>query len=502
LGAAISQEKSLCIFFASSEVKPFVKTGGLADVSYSLPVELGRLGHNVKVILPLYGSIDRSGFTRLPFTIEKKVGKKIFHAAVFSKKIAENTEALFIDQPELFGGLPNPYGDENGDYENNDERFIFFDLAVVELARSSQPLPDVIHSNDWQGGLIPLLLRLERGIDRSPLKGTVSVFSIHNLAYQGLFPKESFKLTTLPEELFSIDGVEQYGKLALLKSAILFADALTTVSPTYAREILTPELGFGLEPFLEKRKEDLAGILNGIDTDEWNPETDRLIPANFSINSLEGKSHCRKALIDRFGLTGGEDTPIFGMVSRLIEQKGCDIIADSAEKLMEERMNLVILGTGQKEYESFFTSLAKKHPGRVALKIGFDNTIAHLIEAGSDIFLMPSRFEPCGLNQMFSLRYGTVPLVRSTGGLADTVTDWTSNPERGNGFVFSKPEAGEFLDAAKRGIKAFGDRAEWTRIMRNGMSQDHSWKGSAKKYEELYLSLLEKGAKKPQRGLE
>jgi len=480
---------TLNILFASSEITPFAKTGGLGDVGSALPRALSSLGHKVTAVLPLYGSIPKKKLENTHRQITVALGGEPITAEIFKSALDNKTDVLFIDQPELFGNRPNPYGDDEGDYPDNDLRFIFFNRAIVELAKSLPNSPDVLHCNDWQCGLAPLYLKLER--ENGNLQKTASVFTIHNLAYQGHFPKKSFGLTGLPKSfLKTAGGVLHHGKLATLKTGILFADAVTTVSPTYARETLAPELGFGLEGFLKKRGGSFRGILNGIDTDEWNPEKDRLIPQNYSVKNFSGKTVCRTALLKKFGLEDNPARPVVGMVSRLIEQKGFDIIETASDDLMKLDFSLVVLGTGQKEYETFLRELAEEYPGRVGVEIGYDNALSHLIEAGADIFLMPSRFEPCGLNQMYSLRYGTPPVVRATGGLNDTVTDWNPETGEGNGFVFSKPSPDAMLKTVGRAVSTFGKKDEWRRIIRNGMNADLSWQASAREYTALYRSLL------------
>jgi len=480
---------TLNILFASSEITPFAKTGGLGDVGSALPRALSSLGHKVTAALPLYGSIPRKELENTHRKITVVLGGESVTAEIFKGALDDKTDVLFIDQPELFGNRPNPYGDDEGDYPDNDLRFIFFNRAVIELAKSFPHSPDILHCNDWQCGLAPLYLKLER--ENGNLQKTASVFTIHNLAYQGHFPKKSFGLTGLPKSFLKTDsGVLHHAKLATLKTGILFADAVTTVSPTYARETLAPELGFGLEGFLKKRGDSFRGILNGIDTDEWNPEKDPLIPQNYSAKNFSGKTVCRTELLKKFELEDNPARPLVGMVSRLIEQKGFDIIESAADDLMKLDFSLVVLGTGQKEYETFLRKLATEYPGRVGVEIGYDNALSHLIEAGADIFLMPSRFEPCGLNQMYSLRYGTPPIVRVTGGLNDTVIDWNPATSEGNGFVFGKPSPDALLKTVGRAVLTFGKKKEWRKIIRNGMNADLSWQHSAREYTALYRSLL------------
>jgi starch synthase len=475
------------IAFAASEAAPFIKTGGLADVAGALPKALSDEGCEVIVVMPLYGGVRRENLSETGISFHVNLGNYSFFASVFKGMQDAKTPVYFISQDDFYS-RPNPYGDQSGDYADNDKRFIFFNLAFLELLRRLSFKPDVIHVNDWHLGLVPALLK---NLPKSDfLFGVRSVLSIHNLAYQGLFPADSMRLTGLPETLFTADGVEMYGKLAFLKSGIMFADRITAVSPAYAREILTTELGFGLETILKKRKKDLTGILNGIDTDEWNPASDALIPFNYSAKALDGKAKCRDELLKKTGLGKRRAFPVIGIVSRMIEQKGFDIIVKAAEELMKLDCSLAILGTGQGIYEDFALQLAAKYPDRVWAEIGFSNPTAHLIEAGSDMFLMPSRFEPCGLNQMYSMAYGTPPVVRSTGGLKDSVADWDAASGKGTGFVFKKPDAGSLVEAIKRGIKTYKNSKEWNKLVQNGMRKDFSWHSSAKLYMELYKKML------------
>ena len=425
--------------------------------------------------------------TKMSFNVP--LGNHSYFASIYKGGLDPKTPVYFIHQENLFA-RPNPYGDEMGDYPDNDRRFIFLNLAFLELLRQLRFKPDVIHVNDWHLGLVPALLK---NLPKSDfLYGTRSVLSIHNMAYQGLFPAESMSLTGLPGALFAEDGVMMYGQLALLKSGILFADAITAVSPTYAKEILTPELGFGLEKTLLKRKKDIVGILNGIDTDEWDPNTDGLIPFNYGEKNLLGKSKCRAALLRMTGLEKRGDFPLIGIVSRLIEQKGFDIMAMAADELMKLDCSFVIIGSGQKVYEDFVQNLAKNHPERVWSQVGYDNKMAHLIEAGSDMFLMPSRFEPCGLNQMYSMAYGTPPIVRGTGGLLDSVKNWSPATGKGTGFVFKGVSPESLVSAVKTAIRSFRDRKKWSKLVLNGMGEDFSWKRSAELYAKLYRKVLPK----------
>ena len=475
------------VVFAAAEVAPFVKTGGLADVAGALPKALSAIGCRVIVVLPLYGSINAARLEKTGIAVPVNIGNQTYRGTVYKGRLDARTDVYFIHQQELYS-RPNPYGDANGDYPDNDARFIYFNHAVLELCRQMKFRPDVIHVNDWHLALVPALLK--HLPENDFLYGAPSVLSLHNLAYQGHFPPEAMKLTGLPESLFAPDGVEMYGKLAFLKSGILFADALTTVSPSYAKEILTPKYGFGLEGFLKRRKKSLSGILNGIDPAEWNPQTDRLIPARYGRKDLSGKAKCRAALLERFGLGNNPQWPVIGIVSRLIEQKGFDVVTKAAEELMKLGFYLIAVGTGQPEYEEFFRKLQASYPRRVGIFIGYDNALSHLTEAGSDLFLMPSLFEPCGLNQMYSLAYGTPPIVRATGGLKDSVENWRPAARKGTGFVFKEATPKSLVAAVKKGIATFHKKPEWRKLIENGMAKDFSWGKSAKLYLQLYKKVL------------
>ncbi len=484
----MGKKRGLGILFAASEVIPFAKTGGLADVAGALPRALAQNGCKVAVLLPLYGLIDKNALQRAAGVISIPIGGRIYTAALYKKEVSRNVTAWFLHQPELYYSRQQIYGDQHGDYPDNDARFIFFNRAVAAFPAASGFKPDLVHVNDWHLGLVPLYMKLLPEGD--PLHGVPSVFSIHNLAYQGLFPKETFELTGLPEGQFGPDGVEMYGKVAFMKSGILFADAVTAVSPTYAKEILGKELGFGLEKALGQRKKALSGILNGIDTTVWDPAKDPHLPAHYGPKKMAGKAKCRAALLQRFNLPDAPGRAVVGIVSRLIEQKGFDLIAGAEHELMKLDIALVILGVGQPKYEEFVRQLAQKYPDRVGAFVGYDEGLAHLIEAGSDIFLMPSRFEPCGLNQMYSLRYGTVPVVRATGGLADTVVNWQPARKKGNGLSFKAATPQALAATMKKAVKTFANKKEWERIVANGMAEDHSWGKAAEDYLALYHSLV------------
>jgi len=490
--------RELNILFVTSEVTPYSKTGGLADVSNSLPQELGALGNAVRIITPKYGPMDERRLR--VYEIKRLSGIEVPVAG--SRSIC-NIKSSFIISPKgkvqvfllennEFFGEPGPYVDEKTgqDYPNNDERFIFFCRAVVQTLDLLGWRPDIIHCNDWQTGLIPAYIKTI--YSKAPLLTSVkTVFTIHNLAFQGLFPHSSFQKSGLPDNIFNDHGVEYYEKFSFLKSGIVFSDVVTTVSENYAREIMTSsEFGYGFEGILRKRKEHLYGILNGVDYSVWNPEKDRLIPFRYSAKELPLKRENKKVLLKRFKLEFDPDIPVIGMISRLTDQKGFDLIEKILKELLNEKVQFIVLGTGEKKYQQFLDLTRKKNPRQMGVHIGFSEELAHLIEAGSDMFLMPSRYEPCGLNQMYSLKYGTIPIVRATGGLADTISDYKNGT--GNGFVFDKYEPQELMKAIKRALKLFKNPEQWTKLVRAAMACDFSWETSARKYLDLYRSLVKK----------
>jgi starch synthase len=487
------------ILFVTSEVVPFVKTGGLADVSAALPQTLSEMGHEVRIVVPKYGAVDDRKFkihevVRLK-DLKINIGDK---EVIFSLKSCFlpgqkiRVQIYFLDNQEYFGSRNSLYSDPmNGaDYEDNDERFILLNRAVFELIIKLGWIPDIIHCNDWQCGLIPAYLKTiyknEENFDKFK-----TLFTIHNLAYQGEFLKSSFKKTALPEDLNSSDGIIHKGKLNFMKSGLMYADVINTVSETYANEIRTDnELGSGLKEVLSKRKNDLYGIINGIDNKVWNPEKDKHLPKKYGIKNFESKLVNKQTLAEKFGFEYREETPIIGLISRLYDSKGIDLVQKIIPELMKQDIQMIVLGTGDKSYHTFFDQTARKYPKKFACYLGFNDDLAHLIEGGADIFLMPSKHEPCGLNQMYSLKYGTVPVVRETGGLADTVVKFNEKSKEGTGFMFKKYDAREFLEEVNRSLKYFQDKAIWTKIVKAGMKTDFSWYSSAKKYLDLYKTIL------------
>ena len=399
--------------------------------------------------------------------------------------------AIHLLENEEYFDRPFLYGDENGDYFDNGPRFICYCRGVLEAARCLGLEPDIIHAHDWQAGLIPAYLRTLYS-DDVLFRRTKTLFTIHNLGYQGVFPPWVFPLSGMPESEFNWQRMEYYGNVSFLKSGIVYADAVSTVSETYAREITTEQLGFGLQGVLAQRRTVLSGILNGIDPEEWNPDTDTTLPARYTVSDLKGKARCRTALLEKFGLSAAEGVPVFGVVSRLDSQKGFDLLQEAMEELAALELRLVILGAGDRENNEAMQLLADRHAGQMGLLLKFDSDAARLVYSGSDAFLMPSRYEPCGLGQMIAMRYGSLPVAFSTGGLADTVFDLDENPETGNGFAFSEYSAAALVDTVRRAIKAFGEpkRPRWKTAMDRGMRQDFSWKRSAEKYGELYKRLV------------
>jgi starch synthase len=489
--------KALNILFISSEVEPFAKTGGLADVSAALPKAIKDLGHEVRIMMPRYRFISERKF-RLHDIIRLKeipvpVGSSTELGNVkssFISNLKDKVQVYFLDNDKYFGRdgtYQNPKSKE--DYKDNDERFIFFNRGVLETLKRLGWQPDIIHCNDWQTGLVPAYLKTIFASD-SFFKSMKTVFTIHNMAYQGAFPADSFEKSNLPPEAFHADGTEAYGKFNFLKSGLSYADAITTVSEKYAHEICTSEeFGAGLQGFLSHRRKDLHGILNGIDYQLWNPASDDFIYRRFDAKSIEAKADNKRALQQKFKLPVDQSVPLIGAISRLVDQKGFDLVLEALEDMLKMNVQFVLLGSGEKSLEKKFEAAQKKFPDRMGIYFGLDEELAHLIEAGSDMFLMPSRYEPCGLNQMYSMRYGTIPIVRATGGLDDTVEDYAGNG-KGTGFKFEKYDAKEMLKTVQRAVKQFQQEEEWKKLMRNAMQKDFSWEHSAKKYVNLYRELL------------
>jgi starch synthase len=471
------------IAFAASECVPFSKTGGLADVIGALPPALAYLGHDVTVYVPRYRSTKLENPSKVISSITVPFDDRYRFCSVLDGGVRSGVQFYFIDYPPFFD-REALYGTPLGDYHDNAERFALFCRAVLEASKILGT-PDLFHCHDWQTALIPILIKTLYRQDPA-FAQTPCVFTIHNLGYQGLFPPEVLPLLMLPWDLFTMAKLEFYGKVNFLKGAIDAADYLTTVSRKYAQEIQTAEYGFGLEGVLRARAATLTGILNGVDYTEWNPATDKMIAANFSADDLSGKARCKQDLLNEFGLAHDTQLPVIGIVSRFAGQKGFDLIQHVADRMAQEDLIVIALGTGDREYEDMFRRLHKQYPQKFAVKIEFNNRLAHKIEAGADIFLMPSKYEPAGLNQLYSLKYGTVPIVRATGGLDDTIEPYDPATGRGTGFKFKEYSGEALLDTVKAAVLAYRDTQRWEKFMRNGMLQDYSWVAAAKEYVKVY----------------
>jgi starch synthase len=484
------------IAFISSEAVPYAKTGGLADVAGSLPKALEKLGCDVKLFIPKYSVIDEAkndlhynwSIGEIKIKINDELRSVHLHQGILP---GSKVEVNLIDCPYYFFRT-SIYTDDI----DEDERFILFSKGVIEVLQRMKWAPDVIHCNDWQTGLLPLYIKDNYNWDKM-FDNTATLFTIHNIGYQGRFSKKTLFSAEIKGDYFYPEGpVEYFDDVSLMKTGIMFSEIINTVSQTYALEILTPEYGAGMDPILRTRRDDVYGILNGIDYTVWNPEHDKLIPFRYSLDYLTGKSKNKEFLLDHLNLPNDKKTPLIAIVSRMVAQKGFDIFVDAIDDIMELDAQWVILGNGQPEYEKLFQILTQTFPEKITSYIGFNNELSHLIEAGADIFLMPSHYEPCGLNQMFSLRYGTVPVVRETGGLADTVLDWdklkAKGKETGTGFTFAGYNGKELFDALQRAVKTFHNKTVWKKIQANGMQNDYSWEHSAKEYLLLYKKAINK----------
>jgi starch synthase len=460
------------ILHVSSEVAPHSKTGGLADVLGALPKALRALGFDVKVVTPRYRSVDVTGFARWPSPLTVPLGAESVEVDVL-----ERDGVVLIDHPPSFdrAGL---YGESGHDYPDNARRFAILGAAALAAYRARGESPDILHGHDWQAG--PAMI-YAREIKR--------VFTIHNLAYQGLFAPALVEALGFGAELYHPGGLEYWGQASLLKAGIVLADKITTVSPGYAKEIQTEEQGFGLDGLLRAHAERLVGILNGCDYDVWSPEKDPHLPARYSAAHLDGKRQCKAALQRELGLPERADTPLAGSISRLVEQKGFDLVAQALPGILGGDAQYVVLGTGQPHLEAALTALQQQYPDKLAVRIGYDEALAHRIEAGCDLYVMPSRFEPCGLNQMYSLRYGTPPIVRATGGLDDTIHDFDAASSTGTGFKFGAYSASALGEAWRRALLAYFSGAAFDALVRRGMAQDFSWAVSARRYASLYRQL-------------
>jgi len=477
------------ILFVASEVTPFAKTGGLADVAGALPKTLKTLGHDVRIMMPFYTVVEKGGMAVRKGRKSATVMVDGVEKKGFLRQAALGEIPVYLIENKEYFARDELYGTSIGDYPDNAQRFSFFCRCVLELLKKMDFRPDIIHCHDWQTALIPHYLKHERKHDPFFAKTGV-IFTIHNLAYQGLFPSEGLESMGLSRECFTIDGLEFYGKVNLLKGGILSADLVTTVSEAYCREIQTPEMGCGLHGVLQTRKDDFYGILNGLDYDEWNPAMDKDIMKNYSHASLSGKLVDKIGLQRQMGLASAPEIPLFGMVSRMVAQKGFDLICELLPLIAKAPMQLVLLGTGEERYLKALADSKAAGARNIAFTSGFDHALAPKIYAGSDMFLMPSFFEPCGLGQLIAMRYGAVPVVRRTGGLADSVFDPTDSDKTPNGFVFEEYTPEALWTAMTRAITAYQDRVLWKKLMRRGMSCDYSWQNSVQKYLELYRKAL------------
>lgn len=474
------------IVFAASECVPFIKTGGLADVIGSLPKEIAKNGHQVTVYIPFFRQVQ-SHFPKkktvipsitIPFEDYNRF------AAVVDGGKADGVQYYFIDCPELFD-REGVYATASGEYADNWERFALFSRAVLE-ATKELGVPDIFHVHDWEAAMLPIYLRTLYYFDPL-LRNTGTVLTIHNAGYHGWFPPETTRRLLLPWDIFTMERVEFYNTFNFLKGGIVYSDAVTTVSPRYAEEIQTAEFGNGLQDTLRKRSADLHGILNGVDYAKWNPANDGQIAAHYTADDLTGKTACRRDLLHAFGASHiADDVVVLGIVSRLATQKGFDLLGQIMERLVQENIFLLILGTGESYYENTLRSFHERFPDKLSIRIAYDETLGHKVLAGSDIYLMPSRYEPCGLNQIYSLRYGTVPVVRATGGLDDTIEEWDSEKHAGTGFKFSSYAPDDFLHTIQHALTVFQDKDAWHTLMRNGMAKDYSWEKPTAAYIEVY----------------
>jgi starch synthase len=481
---AKTKEGYMHIVFAASECAPWAKTGGLADVVSSLPKQLVKLGHKVSVFLPYYRQVAKLvpdapvvlPSVTIPFPSYNRF------VSILDGGVTEGVHTYFVNSPELFD-RENFYATPSGDYPDNAERFGLLSRAVIEASKVLG-VPDVFHVHDWQTAMLAVLMRSTYYFD-PVMRHVPVVLTIHNAGYQGWFPPRTMETLLLPWDMFTFEKLEQNDNVNFLKGGVVYADALTTVSQKYAQEIQTAEYGNGLEGAIQRRSGDLFGILNGVDYEEWSPATDPLIAAHFSAEKPAGKKECRRDLLHAFGLESvSDETAVIGIVSRFATQKGFDFIVEIMDRLVQEDMVLVMLGNGEEYYEKLLVEMAERYPSKVRVKVKFDNVMAHKIEAGADMFLMPSRYEPGGLNQIYSLKYGTVPIVRATGGLDDTIDEQPDGG--GNGFKFWGYDSGALMDAIKRALSVFRNKKQWVKMMKRGMQQDFSWEKPAQEYVRVY----------------
>jgi starch synthase len=472
---------------------PFAKTGGLADVVGSLPRALMKLGCEVAVVMPKYRNISPEKY-KLKLEVKGMpvpMGMGEMTADIYSTRLGDTNGTVYFIQNDRYFDRDGFYGTPEGDYHDNAERFAFFSRAVLEMLKALQWFPEILHLNDWQTGLVAAFLKTlySKAPHYQPIR---TLFSIHNMAYQGLFPKYVLPMTGLGWEEFSHEKLEFYDQVNYLKAGLVYSDALNTVSERYAEEIQTEEYGHGLQGVLKSRASELYGIVNGIDYDEWNPATDKEIPAQYTVKNHDQKIESKKKLLLEQNLAYNANTPVIGLISRLTDQKGLDLIAEIIQDFLALDVQFVILGTGEPKYHLLLEELKNKYPAKLSVALKFDNRLAKLIYAGSDMFLMPSRFEPCGLGQMIAMKYGTIPLVRKTGGLADTVENLSPDGKKGTGFVFENYRGSDLLFILKRATEAFHQPKLWTELVARAMKQDFSWDASARKYLEIYGKILKK----------
>ncbi|MFP4466377.1 MAG: glycogen synthase GlgA [Candidatus Goldiibacteriota bacterium] len=490
-------EKKLKILFAASEAVPFAKTGGLADVAGALPKALREMGHDVRLVMPGYSSISKEKFNIKP------TGKKVTVDIALTEHVGEIYETTIPDtdipvyfiQSGSFFDREELYRTPQGEYWDNAERFMFFSRAAVEMMKTVGFQPDVVNCSDWHTGLVPVYLKTIYSGDKfySSIK---TVYSIHNIAYQGVFGKDKLSHAGFGWELYNPEQLEFYGGINYMKGGMVFSDVINTVSERYKEEIQTGEYGYGLDGVLRARSSDLRGILNGIDYTQWDPRTDKLLDVNYGPQNMEKKTELKKKLLAAAGLDYYENIPLIGLVTRLDDQKGLDFIAAIIDEMMKFNIQFIVLGTGEERYHNMFYEMKDRYPEKIGVNIKFDNRIAHNIYGGSDMFLMPSRFEPCGLGQLISLKYGTVPIVRETGGLADTVAQYNFKTKQGNGFVFKGYNPWELMQTIRIAVDAYKNKTVWKRIVSNGMKQNFSWDEAAKKYVEMYKDIIKKTTNK------
>lgn len=475
------------VLIAASEAVPFIKTGGLADITGALFMECRKLELETWLMLPLYTGIkEKFALTDTGLSINVPLGDRQFYCKLWSYE----ARVYFIENNDFFDRT-EPYGTPEGDYPDNAARFIFFSKAILEACMAAGLQPDVLHCNDWQTGLVPLYLKTIYNNDF--FAGTAAIMTIHNLGYQGIFEMSEFYLTGLGWEWFNPEGVEFYGKVNFLKAGLIAADIITTVSNTYAAEILTDEHGYGLEGVLNRRLPDIYGVVNGIDYEEWSPAADSFIAKTYAPSDLTGKAVCKKKLMEECSLSSGKELPpLIAVVGRLSTQKGLDILISSVNEILLMGARLVVLGKGDQQFHSALGALAEKYKGGVFIEVGYDESFARRIYAGSDIFLMPSRYEPCGLGQLIAMRYGTIPVARKTGGLADTIIDYGPLSGSGTGFLFEDYKASALRECLRSALCVYADKKRWNKLVLNAMKMDFSWKNSAGKYIELYKKAMQK----------